>query len=575
MVLTDTQQQALQLGQNIFVEAGAGSGKTTILVHRYLALLEQHSQCGSANIVVITFTRKAAEELKARLEQKTSLSLQQAPITTIHGFCAMTLKEFPFECDLFPHFGIWEPSDQLFWKQKIEEEFLQNPPEILHFVIDHALTSMSLLEFKKNIWHPSHPASHYLIQQYQAKKQENGVLDYDDLIERTILLFLEYPHILRLLQKRYAFIMVDEFQDTDEKQWQLIQLLCDEYDYLRANKLFLVGDVKQSIYGFRGVNSRQFLRVMSEFEVHPFSKVIRLGDNFRSQSLLIDWINQHFKPLFENGNPSIQYTELKSYRKETDGSLFVKEESIDYLIEFIKDQANRGIAFSEMAILGRRKKLFPDIQKALMAAHIPVIMIDKLSEKEETWDLFALFCILLHPEDTLHWFRLSKRWPLINPEMGQAFQCSLPFSIEKWVLTAQYSGFANTLLTLGNFLSFSTDILSPFIEILSKIETTTPKHELKERLKQLILSHSGVLLGTEGIHLLSIHASKGLEFKSVVLIEAGNPFYCPNKDLLPEVLEEEKRLLYVACTRAKDHLLIMGNVSEKKSYLHFLNLGNL
>jgi len=573
MVLTDTQKQALQWGQNVFVEAGAGSGKTTILVHRYLALLDQHSHCDSANIVVITFTRKAAEELKARLEKKTSISLQQAPITTIHGFCAMTLKEFPFESDLFPHFGIWEPSDQLFWKQKIEEEFLQNPPDPLHAVIDHALTNLSLLEFKKNIWHPSHPASHYLIQQYQAKKQENGVLDYDDLIEKTILLLLEHQSILRLLQKRYAFIMVDEFQDTDEKQWQLIQLLCDEYDYLRAKKLFLVGDVKQSIYGFRGVNSQQFLRVMSEFEAHSFSQVVRLGDNFRSQSLLIDWINQHFKPLFEKGNPSIQYTALKSHRKETDGSLFVKEESMDQLIDFIKDQKNRGIAFSEMAILGRRKKLFSDIEKALMAADIPVVTNGKLSEKEETWDLFALFCILLQPEDTLHWLRLSKRWPTFNPDTIQtAFQCSVPFSIEKWVLTAQYSGFANTLLTLGHFLSFSKDILYPFIDILSKIETTTSKHDLKERLKQLILNHNGIPLKTEGIHLLSIHASKGLEFKSVVLIEAGNPFYCPNKDLLPEVIEEEKRLLYVACTRAKDHLLIMGNGSEKKSYLHFLDL---
>jgi len=573
MVLTDTQKQALQLGQNIFVEAGAGSGKTTILVHRYLALLEHYSQCDSANIVVITFTRKAAEELKTRIEKQASISLQQAPITTIHGFCAMTLKEFPFECDLFPHFGIWEPADQLFWKKKIEEEFLQNPPDSLQSVIDQALDDMSLEDFKKNLWQPSHPASHYLVQQYQAKKQENGVLDYDDLIEKTILLLLDHQRILRLLQKRYAFIMVDEFQDTDEKQWQLVQLLCDEYDYLRAKKLFLVGDVKQSIYGFRGVNSQQFLRVMSEFEAHSFSQVVRLGDNFRSQSLLIDWINQQFKPLFETADPVIEYTPLTSYRKETDGSFWVKEDSMDQLIDFIKDQEHRGIAFSEMAILGRRKKRFPEIEKALMAAHIPVVRNDTLSEKEETWDLFALFCILLHPEDTLHWFRLSKRWNLFNPDTTHtAFQCSVPFSIEKWVFTAQYSGFANTLLTLGHFLSFSKDILYPFIDILSKIETTTSKHDLKERLKQFILSHSGIPLKAEGIHLLSIHASKGLEFKSVILIEAGNPFYCPNKDLLPEVIEEEKRLLYVACTRAKDHLLIMGNPSEKKSYLHFLDL---
>lgn len=170
MVLTETQQQALQLDQNIFVEAGAGSGKTTILVHRYLALLAENPQCGSANIVVITFTRKAAEDLKIRIEKQTSISLQQAPITTIHGFCVMILKEFPFECDLFPHFGIWEPADQLFWKQKIEEEFLQNPPDTLQSLIDQALTEMSLLEFKKNIWQASHPASHYLIKQYQEKK---------------------------------------------------------------------------------------------------------------------------------------------------------------------------------------------------------------------------------------------------------------------------------------------------------------------------------------------------------------------------------------------------------------------
>ena len=573
MVLTETQQQALQLDQNIFVEAGAGSGKTTILVHRYLALLAENPQCGSANIVVITFTRKAAEDLKIRIEKQTSISLQQAPITTIHGFCVMILKEFPFECDLFPHFGIWEPADQLFWKQKIEEEFLQNPPDTLQSLIDQALTEMSLLEFKKNIWKASHPVSHYLIKQYQEKKQENGVLDYDDLIEKAIVLLSEHPSILRLLQKRYAFIMVDEFQDTDEKQWQLIQLLCDEYDYLRAKKLFLVGDVKQSIYGFRGVNSEQFLRVMSEFESHAFSKVIRLGDNFRSQSVLIDWINQQFKPLFENGNPVIQYTALQSHRKESDGSILVKEESVDYLINFIKDQQNRGIPFSEIAILGRRKKLFPEIEKALMNAHIPVIMHDKLSDKEEIWDLFALFCILLHPEDTLHWFRLSKRWPFLNShKTGSRLECSVPFSIEKWVLTAQYSGFSNTLRTLGHFLSFSKDSLSPFMDILSRIETTTPKHDLKQRLKQLILSHSDISSKTEGIHLLSIHASKGLEFKSVVLIEAGNSFYCPNKELWPEVIEEEKRLLYVACTRAKDHLLIMGNASEKKSYLHFLNV---
>ena len=203
-----------------------------------------------------------------------------------------------------------------------------------------------------------------------------------------------------------------------------------------------------------------------------------------------------------------------------------------------------------------------------------------MANQEEIWDLFALASILIQPEDTLHWMRILKKLgfqdyhlsgSLSVKEMLSLYDVNLSQQFEQWIFKAHYYGLSTLIAAILPSLPFSYSVSSLFLELLYKIEKTTPGIFLTQRLKQTILLYQHPdSVSKEGIQLMTIHASKGLEFSCVALIESGHPFYSPNPDCMSETTEEEKRLFYVACTRAKDHLLIMGNKSDKPSYLNFV-----
>ena len=319
--LTPAQQSTLEPHINLLVEAGAGSGKTTVFIQRFITLLYDNPDITPDRILGITYTNLAASELLLKLrtvvlnDQHPALSdvsfkerllsqLHTVPFMTIHGLCSTICKQFPREAEVDPNVVICDTlQSSLLMDEAISDtlsvlstEKSQTLRALLRVYSPSQLSSLSKQLLTQRMVTTPH-AKHYLettlaehlpneedvtpsthtaytrlqhlcsffldcATHYQRLKQKNGMVDYDDLIINAMSV-MEFPHCLNQLQETYRFIMVDEFQDTDQHQWTLIQRLCDSFSPFETDKLFLVGDVKQSIYSFRHADPEIFMSVFT------------------------------------------------------------------------------------------------------------------------------------------------------------------------------------------------------------------------------------------------------------------------------------------------------------------------
>jgi ATP-dependent helicase/nuclease subunit A len=249
------------------------------------------------------------------------------------------------------------------------------------------------------------------------------MMDYDDLIINAMSV-MEYPHCLAQLQDTYRFIMVDEFQDTDQYQWTLIQRLCDSFSPFKTDKLFLVGDVKQSIYSFRHADPEIFMSVFNTFKSSPqLGKVIHMADNFRSNSVILNFVNTLFSSLFETSTLSIPYTPLTAFHNN-DSSISLgllepytsfKEEA-DFIARWIlKLVQTTDIVPADIAILTRRKTIFPVLKEALAQVNIPVSVDIQINffRRDHSLDIIHIVELFISPYSPLALFALLKS-PLIG-----------------------------------------------------------------------------------------------------------------------------------------------------------------
>lgn len=703
--LTPAQTRALQIDRNIFVEAGAGSGKTFVFVQRYLQLLRRHPDLEPKHILAITFTTLAAHELLDRIREslqdlpagdpfkkRVLNGLSHARISTIHGFCSRILKRYPIEAGIDPRFGILEPSETPFLKlqcidKTIETLSLSNDfrlkklsesfkPSALRQLLITAIEKHDLFYATLNESDPLLPHLKVVLDvclsTYSNLKLQRGVLDYDDLIKKTKDV-LTNSHCLKELQHDIRFVFVDEFQDTDPQQWQLIQLLCDATSPLSSKKLFVVGDVKQSIYGFRGADAHNFLHTQSQFDTDSDSEVVALSDNFRTQDGLLQHLNPLFKTLFETEtNSPIPYTALTGFNKGNhqlsiatlvDARSF--EDEAHFIAKWIKNRQSEpdSPAYNDISILFRRRKGFATLKRVFDSYKIPV-QFDRSTgfyQLELVQDLYQLVVGLCTPTDPLCWIRV-----LTSPLFGLSydtlfllrhafpeaslweglFRCrnltpehAIALGLSEDILSVLIST-ANTLESWHNraqelplletlrFVlqdSYAWDIYQSGPE--GHVATAALKSFLWdiEDLERAVKSQRAILLerlqfqmnqfespdhfidpdAQSGVHVLTIHSSKGLEYPIVIIGECDSKFYVPKSDQLlvtshgttlshPQVddtprkhvlekltidtLEESKRLFYVACTRAKRDLLFVGrggestcdNLKEAKTFFDFL-----
>ncbi len=734
--LTPKQEAALNTEQHIFVEAGAGSGKTTILVQRYITLLKRHPNLDPSHVLAITFTQKAAGEMLARIQQAIatdpdfSESTQQrllsklrfSAISTIHGLCSSLLKQFPLESGVDPLFRILDKEQHtLIWLSAMRlglAKHQDNPnthaflmrystaqlKRFLTTCFQHRETILPLLKsyntlvptaFIKNIFvddlelQPKETLAATIALQhtktlcklftsclsaYNTLKETDRYLDYTDLLLKTQRLLSRYKHVRNALHQHYPFIMVDEFQDTDPIQWDILTSLCPSMTSLletqteqpsllvpstqHLNNLFIVGDIKQSIYAFRGADAPLFTTIMSQFKKTPhLSQVVKLNDNFRTQNPLLDTINQLFNQVFKaHTETPIPYTPLVSQRPETEGSIHMailpKTTTSTPLSEgqfiakwVLRELANNPtLTCSDIAILCRRKKNMTIFQHALHQAGLAstIYAKDGFYQNQEIVDCINLIRGLLIPHHNLAWIGVLKspffglsdngiylltnytKGPSIQLRLEQAQHCWETISssfeppdralleeafrlIPDWIHLSHYSPISDLLPRLINETGAwalykqqpnglqKVHHIQLFLDKLVDLEKhqRTTGLDLLDLLDHFISSAAPEPQGLEAPHhpdsigIMSIHASKGLEFPVVIVPECHKTFNLSNSDPLiidrngiglsykhqgidnpyrsfllrqqrDRIIDEEKRIFYVACTRAKDALLLSG-----------------
>ena len=730
MNLTQDQTSALDTKHHIFVEAGAGTGKTRILVERYLKILLNNPELDLSAIVAFTFTQKAAQEMILRIQEtarsntrplsetlreKISDQLHTAPISTIHQFCLRCLKKYPLEAQIDPDIDLLDPlhANYIFRKtiqevltEEIQKEsqeiqslleiatFQQIKTDIHVFANNHSFLSNETLinQPKKTLtetkntphYEPTKSAFNYIQtlhtiyltcqKRYEDKKQRLGKCDFEDLIQKTLKLIQNHPKIQTQLQKTHPFLMVDEFQDTDPLQWQLITALTGSPipEKYKIN-LFLVGDLKQSIYSFRGARETGFINVKNQFKkASQCTRLITLKDNFRSHKNLMESINTLFSDIFpiptnesEKISTNVPYHALKGHQENPSGgylhTCFIPQKKQDIMneihviLEWIQkhQKNNPHTKLEDIAILCRRKTYMETIKKTLEIHQVPcqILSQQNLYQNQAIIDCFAILEIMIDPQKKLSWRTLLRspffRWSeseiytlfhthkhqnipyrLLNPPetlsndlkekwehtsqccqnlLKKAKEMPLSFGLN-WLLNetgawATYSQEKNGDTLCGLIEQFikkcqnlETEPMLTNMDILKILEDSIQENEREKEEDNLPRKNH--------VSILSIHGSKGLEFPIVIIPECGQKFNFASRNRLlfsSEIgpglklkikenenqhrikvrhhqetltIEEEKRLFYVACTRAIDHLLLIGHLNpekvEKNTYLNFL-----
>lgn len=596
----------------LLVMAGAGSGKTRVLTHRIAYLIEE-KEVNPWNILAITFTNKAAREMRERVTDLLGSVGEGVWVSTFHAMCVRILRRHVDLIGYNAQFTIVDPSAQrTLMKQVLQalnvDSKKYDPRAILN-TISHAKNELKtpemLLEQVTNNPYDKVAADCY--QLYQKQLRNNQCMDFDDLLMNTLRLFQEQPDVLAYYQHKFQYIHVDEYQDTNHAQYTLVNLLA-----ARFQNLCVVGDADQSIYGWRGANMQNIL----DFEMdYPKATVILLEQNYRSTQSILHAANDVIQ---HNQNRK----EKQLWTENTAG-----EKIIYYKGENERDEAQYVVAqiqkrmqeeqrkYGDFAILYRTNAQSRVMEEMLVKASMPYKIVGghKFYDRKEIKDLLAYLTLLVNPQDSLSFERVvnePKRgigktsveklrafaalhsWSLLEAaqnteltgiagkagkelvafaELIQGLRQMIPYlSVTELVAEVlDRSGYKqdlikqntleaqNRLENVEEFLSV-TQAFDREFQAQNEDDTQAQEEKLSMFLTELALvSDVDELDETTQITLMTLHAAKGLEFPIVFLIGMEEGLFPLSRTLVEEQeLEEERRLAYVGITRAREQLYV-------------------
>jgi DNA helicase II / ATP-dependent DNA helicase PcrA len=595
--LNDAQYQAATMVEGpLLIIAGAGTGKTRTLVYRVAHLID--IGVDPRSILLLTFTRRAAEEMLRRASLLIDNRCSQVAGGTFHSFANLVLRQFGRRSGLSPSFTIMDRSDSEDAIQLLRTEMglnykdkrfprKQTVAEIFSMAVNKQTTVPDLLEREYPHLYDSLDDLLRLYERYVDYKTTKALLDYDDLLTKLKDLLSNQEEVRRRLSQIYQFIMVDEYQDTNSLQAQIIRLLAAAH-----NNVAVVGDDAQSIYSFRGAN---FRNIMDFPEAFPGTRIIKLEENYRSTQPILNLTNKIIQLAKERYDKR-----LFTHKQEGETPVLVQAESEQmqsrFVCQKILELREEGVPLWDIAVLFRSSFHSFDLELELARHNIPFIKRGGFQFMETTHikDLLAHLRILANPQDTISWNRVLLLLEGVGPQMSQKItgwllEGSQP--VERLRTFQAKAKIAHELKTLAQVLQYASQAERPaeqtqylmqyYAPILKRshpedhpkrlrdlehFQGITDRYRSLERLlADMALeppndSVGGVLAvdPDEGPVILStIHSAKGLEWHSVFIIwalEGRFPsFYNINTD---EELEEERRLLYVAATRAKENLFI-------------------
>ena len=552
--LNPSQQEAVVFDKGpLLVLAGPGSGKTRVLTYKTTWLIEKG--IAPENILLLTFTNKAAEEMKKRIEKLTG---KIPPLSgTFHSFCARILRKEGKAIGIRPGFLIYDEEDQRETiKAAIKEIDVSpqsfNPSLVLNLISQAKNELISALEYP-DYAHGSFQltvARIYLT--YQRLLKEYNALDFDDLLLEAVRLFQKEPKILEKYQQQFDYILIDEYQDTNQAQYVLTQLLAR-----KKRKLCVVGDASQAIYGFRGANYRNLLNLKNDF---PELKIINLEHNYRSTQIILD-------AAWEVIRKNTSHPVLKMKTDNTGGQpvfIFCAKNQEEEALFVLKKIMESGRPHKDFAVLYRTNAQSRVVEEVFLRAGIPYILIGgiRFYERKEIKDCLSYLRLIVNPDDKVSLKRVEK----LGKNRFKKFK-----ELREKIKDKNFS----TLEILDKILK-ATGYLEQFdpkdnedlgrlenIKELRSVASLFPR--LEDFLENVALltaeylpANSGKLDGEfEAVTLMTAHAAKGMEFPVVFMIGMEEGLFPHLKSLTDkESIEEERRLCYVGMTRAKEELYL-------------------
>lgn len=616
--LNDAQLQAVTAPlAPTLVLAGAGSGKTRVLTNRILYLV-QECQVDTSQILAITFTNKAANEMKRRLYEF-DCDAQFMHISTIHSFCATVLRNEYRSFNRSSNFSIYDDSEKrTVLRQAVKSVFedgnaqmvdgfadsisfiKNNAPDLLDGEASAAVGDEcfdSQLESLANLTDCSDNGELCKVfDGYAAKMRDNNALDFDDLLFYVHKLFSTVSDILEKYRDRYRYILIDEFQDTNKVQYQIFKLLGQKY-----RNIFVVGDDDQSIYSWRGADARNLQKFKEDF---PDCNEFKLEQNYRSTMRILEVANEIIAKNDDRFS-KVLWTENADGLKAQMYSAYNELDEAYYVVEQIRNLCASGrYRFRDFAILMRVNALSRSFEMQLQQNRIPYKVFGgfKFFERKEIKDILAYMRLVNNPFDSealLRAINVPKRRGIgdgtiaklndLSAEYGlplldvisdeRNLECfhsglrakltdfyKLIADMEQLARTTTVSLFVHTLLDVLEVRKFWKDAdeeeralnIDGFEESVKEFQAANPNATLSDYLQTVSLAQDADEMNdSDYVTLATIHAVKGLEFKTVFVVGLEEGLFPSSRSTYEsERLSEERRLMYVAVTRAEERLYL-------------------
>lgn len=592
--LNDKQKEAVLWGEGpLLILAGAGSGKTSVLTTKVAYLIKEKG-IDPRNIVAITFTNKAAKEMKERIIKLVGPKGYDIQISTFHSFGLRIIKENYERLGYEKNFTIIDSDDSLTVIKKLLKDMnidtIRCNPKFVKNQISSAKNEMVTPEKYSSLVNDEiSDITYKAYKKYQETLLRNNSLDFDDLLIKPIELFSKHPDVLQQYQELFKYIFIDEYQDTNEAQYLLSKMISAKY-----KNICVVGDPDQAIYSWRGANFKNILNFEKDYKD---AKVILLEQNYRSTKTILDAANGLIKGNFQRKDKNL-WTENETGEKIKYVRLVDEKDEASFVTREIKNLKEQGVSLDDMAVLYRTNAQSRTIEEGFLNSNIPYRIVGAFAfySRKEIKDLLAYLKLIYNTKDDVSLMRvinypkrgigaktidnLSMDAVLNNSSMFEVIEKGKELDFKKMILEMKEKSESLSLTETIDMVLDKSGIKSDLeqertleadirLENLSEFKSITKTFEEESGIASLEDFLNEVSLVSDvndqknddapKVTLMTTHAVKGLEFKYVFVIGMEENIF-PHVNCIegPEGLEEERRLCYVAITRAKKKLYLVN-----------------
>lgn len=591
--LNDRQKEAVNITDGpLLVLAGAGSGKTKVLTTKVAKLIIDN-KIDPSNILAITFTNKAAKEMKQRILSMVGDIGYKIQISTFHSFGLNILKKHYDKLKLSKNFTILDSDDSSILIKNILKDMNsdENYKAIKNIISNNKNALIDSYEYERFVSSDFEKLVLEVYRKYENRLIKNNSVDFDDLLMLPIVLFKKHPDILKEYQEQYKYILIDEYQDTNEAQYLLTKMISAKY-----KNICVVGDDSQSIYSWRGSNYKNILNFEKDY---PNCKTVFLEQNYRSTKIIINASNDLIKNNINRKDKNLWTDNEEGIKIEYKRAIDEKDEAY-YVVSEINKLLDNGSKLSDIAILYRTNAQSRNLEDELLLNNIPYKVVGSVYfyNRKEIKDLMAYLKLIYNKDDDVSLTRIINvpRRKIgkvtIDKLVSKAndLNCSIYDAIDsgkelEFKEIIEFLRENKDNYTLTNFIDLileKTGIIKELedentieaqtrIENLNEFKSIAYQFEekygiisLEEFLNEIsLVSDITEYKDNEAITLMTIHSAKGLEFNNVFIVgleESIFPHF--NSFESNDSLEEERRLCYVAITRAKKRLWLVNALSR-------------